>query len=96
LLNLGESCSGLDTRLAKALAAAVAARLILGPEVEPILREILQTSGEFARFDKEESETPGHLPVIYPPAPAEARTFREMADSLDHRAKRWEESALRE
>lgn len=96
LLNLGDSCSGLDTRLAKALAAAVAARLILGPEVEPILREILQTSGEFARFDKEESETPGHLPVIYPPAPAEARTFREMADSLDHRAKRWEESASRE
>ncbi len=96
LINLGESCSGLDTRLAKALAAAVAARMILGPEVEPTLRHILQTSGEFARFDKEESETPGHLPVIYPPAPAEARTFREMADSLDHRAKRWEESASRE
>lgn len=96
LINLGDSCSGLDTRLAKALAAAVAARMILGPEVEPILREILQTSGEFARFDREESETPGHLPVIYPPAPAEARTFREMADSLDHRTKRWEESASRE
>lgn len=95
-INLGESCSGLDTRLAKALAAAVAARMILGPEVEPILREILQTSGEFARFDQEASETPEPLPVIYPPAPAEAQTFREMADSLDQRDKRCGESASQE
>src|SRR5690606_34168055 len=53
LVNRGEACSGLDRRLAEALAAAVGARLILGPEVEPVLREILQTSGEFAHFDQE-------------------------------------------
>lgn len=85
LVNLGEACSGLDRRLAEALAAAVTARLILGPEVEPMLRQILQTSGEFARFNREESITPEHLPVIYPPAAADARTFREMAASLDNR-----------
>ena len=84
LVNLGDACSGLDRRLAEALSAAVAARLLLGPEVESTLRKILQTSGEFARFTREEAVTPGHLPVIYPPASADARTFREMAASLDH------------
>lgn len=88
LVNLGEACSGLDRRLAEALATVVAARLILGPEVEPALREILQASGEFVRFERKEAVTPEHLPVIYPPAPAEARTFREMADSMDESDKR--------
>lgn len=84
LVNLGEACSGLDRRLAEALATAIAARLIVGPEVERVLREILQNSGEFARFDREEAVTPDHLPVTYPPVSADARTLREMADSLDH------------
>jgi hypothetical protein len=88
LINLGEACSGLDRRLAEALATAVAARLILGPEVEPVLREILQTSGEFAHFGRKEAATPEHLPVIYPPAPADARAFREMADSIDESDRR--------
>lgn len=88
LINLGEACSGLDGRLAKALVTAVAARLILGPEVEPALREILKTSGEFTRFDRKEAATPEHLPVIYPPAPADARTFREMAYSMDESDRR--------
>lgn len=83
LINLGDACCGLDRRLAEALATAVAARLILGPEVESALREILQKSGEFSRFEREETATPEHLPVIYPPAPANAGTFRQMADSMD-------------
>lgn len=83
LVNLGEACSGLDRRLAEAVATAIAARLILGPEVEPALREILQNSGEFARFERKEAVTPQHLPVIYPPAPADARRLREMADAMD-------------
>lgn len=86
LVNLGDACTGLDRRLAEALAAAVTARLLLGPEVESRLREILKASGEFARFDSQESATPDHLPIIYPPASADARTFREMADALDHLA----------
>lgn len=85
LVNLGDACSGLDTRLAQALATAVTARMLLGPEVETILREILTNSGEFYRFDREERQTPDHLPVLYPSAPADAHTLRKMADSLDHR-----------
>jgi hypothetical protein len=83
-INLGDACSGLDRPLAEALSAAVAARLILGPEVESTLREILQASGEFTRFDEMERSTPRHLPVVYPPASADAGTLRKMAASLDH------------
>lgn len=83
LVNLGDACSGLDRRLAEALSAAITARLILGPEVETVLHEILETSGEFFRFNREEAATPEHLPVIYPPASVSARAFREMAESLD-------------
>lgn len=85
LVNLGDACSGLDARLAEALATAVAAKLILGPEIEPGLRMILQDSGEFDRFDREEVVTPDHLPVVYPPAAVDARSLRKLADSIDRR-----------
>lgn len=88
LINLGEVCSGLDTPLANALAAAITARLVIGPEVEPVLRELLKESGEFARFDEVARVTPDHLPVIYPPAPADSRTLRRLAEATDLRAAR--------
>lgn len=84
LVNLGDACSGLDTRLSEALAVAIAARLILGSQVEPVIRNILQASGEFRRFDEIECGTPERLPVVYPPAQANAETLRKMADAVDH------------
>ncbi|MFT3990593.1 MAG: hypothetical protein QM680_04200 [Luteolibacter sp.] len=83
LINLGDACSGLDQRLAGALAAAVTARLVLGPEVEESLRGILDSSGEFDRFDREERLTLDHLPVVYPPAATGAKTFRQLAEAID-------------
>ena len=84
LINLGDACTGIDGRLAEALSAAIAARLVLGPEVESSLREILQTSGEFTRFDEMERSTPKHLPVVYPPPPTDSQTLRKIAASLDY------------
>jgi len=55
LVNLGDACSGLDANLAEAVGTAIHARLSYGPEVEPLLGEILRVSGEFARFDREEA-----------------------------------------
>lgn len=86
-INLGDACSGLDGRIAEALLAAIAAQLFLGPQVESKLGEILRLSGEFARFDEMERSTPDHLPVIYPPPPADSQDLRQMADALDHWAK---------
>lgn len=85
LVNLGDACSGLDTNLAEAVGAAIHARLIFGPEVEPLLGEILRVSGEFARFDREEIATPDGLPVIYPPTPASAETLRQLAVAAERR-----------
>ena len=83
LVNLGDACSGLDANLAEAVGTAIHARLKYGPEVEPLLGEILRVSGEFSRFDREETATPEGLPVIYPPTPASAETLRQLADSAE-------------
>lgn len=77
-MNLGDACSGLDTNLAEAVGAAIQARLTFGPEVEPLIGEILRVSGEFARFDRVETATPQDSPVIYPPTPASAETLRQL------------------
>jgi hypothetical protein len=47
------------------------------------LDAILRVSGEFSRFDREETATPEGLPVIYPPTPASAETLRQLADSAE-------------
>ncbi len=85
LVNLGDACSGLDANLAEAVGAAINARLIFGPEVEPMLGVILRVSGEFARFDREETATPEDSPVIYPPTPASAETLRQLAAAAARR-----------
>ena len=85
LVNLGDACSGLDANLAEAVGTAIHARLKYGPEVEPLLGEILRVSGEFARFDREDTTTPEGMPVIYPPTPASAETLRQLANAAERR-----------
>ncbi len=85
LVNLGDAYSGLDTNVAEAIGAAIYSRLIFGPEVESLLGEILRVSGEFARFDREETATPEGLPVIYPPTPASAEKLRQLAVAAERR-----------
>ena len=82
LVNLGDACSGLDAKLAEAVGTAIHARLKYGPEVEPLLGEILRVSGEFARFDREEAATPEGIPVIYPPFPESEKKLRQWADAM--------------
>ena len=68
----GDACSGSDANIAGAVGTAIYAHLRYDAEVEPLLGEILRVSGEFARFDREETATPEGLPVIYSPTPANA------------------------
>lgn len=70
---------------------AILARLKYGPEVEPLLGEILRVSGEFARFDREETTTPEGLPVMYPPPPASAETLQQLAAAAERRERLAEE-----
>lgn len=85
LVNLGDACSGLDANLAEAVGVAIRARLIFGPEIEPLLGDILRVSGEIARFDREETATPMGQPVIYPPTPASAETLRQLVAAAERR-----------
>ncbi|MGC4015111.1 MAG: hypothetical protein QM755_11435 [Luteolibacter sp.] len=94
LVNLGDACSGLDANLAEAVGTAIFARLTFGPEVEPLLGEILRVSGEFSRFDREETVTPMGLPVIYPLTPASAETLRQLADAAERRERAAEEDRV--
>jgi hypothetical protein len=52
LVPLGDFCSGLDTAVARAVAAAVSARLLAGGEAEERLGAILEAAGEFAHRDR--------------------------------------------
>ncbi len=63
---LGDLCSGLDLNLAGAVAAAISGRLFMSADVEPILKEILTTAGEFKRFAAAEKQTPEGMRVPYP------------------------------
>jgi hypothetical protein len=83
LVNLDDACSGMDATLADAVGTAIYACLKYGSEVEPLLGEILHVSGEFARFDSEDTTTLEGLPVIYPPTPASAETLRQLAGAAE-------------
>ena len=52
LVPLGDFCSGLDTAVARAVAAAVSARLLAAGEAEERLGAILEAAGEFAHRDR--------------------------------------------
>lgn len=86
LVQLGYTCSGLDPELGEAVAAAIRARLALGPDVEPILKEILENSGEMARMNAATDATPADQAILYPGPPASARSLRELADSVERQA----------
>lgn len=82
-VGLGYALSGLDTKLARALGSAIAARVEAGAAVEPFLKTVLEESGELRRFEEADAKIPDHLPTPYPPPEMTARQLRELADALD-------------
>lgn len=82
-VNLGDACSGLDGKLAKAAGAAIQARLFFGPDCEDRLRDILEKSGEMARWNDAEKETPPGQVVAYPPPALSPEQMRRLADSVE-------------
>lgn len=64
LVPLGYTLSGLDTRLAQALAVALQARLFMGADCEELLGLALVDSGEMARLRESLKDNPaGFYPI---------------------------------
>ena len=51
--------------------------------IEPLLKTVLEESGELRRYEEAAAKLPEHLPVPYPPPELSARDLRELADALD-------------
>jgi hypothetical protein len=100
-VNLGDACSGLDANLAEAVGTAILARLKYGPEVEPLLGEILRVSGvavssrskranspETRRISPSNGSTSGpylRRARIAVPTAASAATLRQLAAAAERR-----------
>lgn len=82
-VGLGYALSGLDDALGRAIGTAIRARIEAGAVIEPLLKTVLEESGEMARFHAAGEKIPDHLPTPYPPPDMTARELRELADALD-------------
>ncbi len=82
-VGLGYALSGIDDKLARAIGTAIQARVSAGAAVEPLLKTVLEDSGELRRYQEAAAKLPEHLPVPYPPPELTARELRELAEALD-------------
>jgi hypothetical protein len=65
LVILGDVLTNFDGELGEAVATLIHARLC-GVDMDDLLREVFKRSGEFARYEEAERETPKDEIVIYP------------------------------
>ena len=90
LVILGDVLANFDSELGEAVATLMHAKLC-GVSMDDLLREILQRSGEFARYEKVERETPEDERVFYPPLPLSAESLHRLARSANRQAASIEE-----
>ena len=80
LVILGDVLTNFDSELGEAVATLIHAKLC-GVDMDALLREILKRSGEFARYEEAERQTPEDEEVLYPPIQVSAERLRRLADS---------------
>jgi hypothetical protein len=81
LVALGDVFTNFDTELGGAVATLIRAKLAGALDSDEILRRVLKESGEFARYEAAERETPEDEEVLYPPIQVSAEGLRRLADS---------------
>ncbi|HEX8294811.1 MAG TPA: hypothetical protein VF593_00800 [Chthoniobacteraceae bacterium] len=87
LVNLYHLCSGLDYVLGDAVLVVFRAQMV-GALTEDHKRAVLQTSGEFARWEHARAETPEDEDVLYPPPALDTEDLSRLARSAEHLARR--------
>jgi len=90
LINLFDLTSGLDGRLGDAVIVVFNAAMI-GVLSEDQKRRVLEESGEFARWEQANVETPEDEEVLYPPLLMSTDTLRRLAHSSELSDRRFEQ-----
>lgn len=81
---------GLDYELGCAVAKLFEAWLVGAVDDDKYLRRVLRESGEFARYEEAQRDTPKGEEVIYPPLPISAERLRELAEAATNKEARYE------
>ena len=89
LINLSYLTSGLDSTNGDAVVIVFNAAMV-GALTEDHLREVLNESGEFARWEKASAETPDDEEVLYPPFSLSTDELRRLAYSAEQNDRRIE------
>ena len=90
LINLYDLSSGLDGRLTDAVIVVFNAAMVDALSEEQ-KRQVLNDSGEFARWEQASAETPEDDEVLYPPFPMSTDGLRRVAHSATQHDKRIEQ-----
>lgn len=90
LVVLGDALANFDNKLGEAVGTLIYAK-IRGVDMDDLLLDVLKRSGEFARYEEAERETPEADEVIYPPLPLSAESLRGLANSATKMETRLEE-----
>lgn len=88
LVALGDVLANFDADLGDAVATLLRAKLAGALDSDDILRRVLKESGEFARYEAAERETPEDEEVLYPPIQVSAESLHRLADSATKREAR--------
>ena len=81
---------GLDYELARPVAKLLEAWLVGAVDEDKYLRRVLTESGEFARYEQAQRDTPEGEEVIYPPLPMSADRLRDLAEAATSKEARYE------
>lgn len=89
-IGLYDVLGGLDYDLGCAVAKLLEAQLVGALDSDDYLRRVLTESGEFARYDEAQRDTPEGEEVIYPPLPISVERLRKLADAAESKQVRYE------
>lgn len=95
---LGDALTNFDSEFGGAVVALIQAKICGVDDIDDLLRNVLEESGEMARYDEAAAGTPEDEEIIYPPLPASmsAEALRSLAASAANQERRLEAASRAE